>query len=433
MESTSDTKKAYQVTKGQAASILIVMTVLYIINYADRSILSVVLQQIKVSLNISDTELGIVQSVFSVGLGLFTIPLAWMVDRWSRRKAIGIMALLWSVATFATGLARNFVGLVFARAFVGLGEDGFSTSGSGWLSLVYPKAKRGLITGIFGIGTVLGTALGLILGGIIVTRTGMWQMPFFIFAIPGLIFGIWAFFLKDYKSVKSEGEAGLTKQYLGDWIKLFKIKAFTFTTLGQVCFGLYVFTWIGWLPAFMIRAYNLDAGQAGTIVGGVALLAVLGSPIGGLLADRWHKKNRGGRGYMMALVQLVNFIMLAIIVYLFGSVPIPVLIALFAVQMITVAMVNPLFFSLVTDVTPASHRIAGQGLMVTLIYAAGAAVGPWVVGAVSDSIGGGAAGIRAGFLWLLPVLLLAVVFYTINSKYYADDSERISDQVYSEK
>ena len=433
MESTSDTKKAYQVTKGQAASILIVMTVLYIINYADRSILSVVLQQIKVSLNISDTELGIVQSVFSVGLGLFTIPLAWMVDRWSRRKAIGIMALLWSVATFATGLARNFVGLVFARAFVGLGEDGFSTSGSGWLSLVYPKAKRGLITGIFGIGTVLGTALGLILGGIIVTRTGMWQMPFFIFAIPGLIFGIWAFFLKDYKSVKSEGEAGLTKQYLGDWIKLFKIKAFTFTTLGQVCFGLYVFTWIGWLPAFMIRAYNLDAGQAGTIVGGVALLAVLGSPIGGLLADRWHKKNRGGRGYMMALVQLVNFIMLAIIVYLFGSVPIPVLIGLFAVQMITVAMVNPLFFSLVTDVTPASHRIAGQGLMVTLIYAAGAAVGPWVVGAVSDSIGGGAAGIRAGFLWLLPILLLAVVFYTINSKYYADDSERISDQVYSEK
>jgi hypothetical protein len=71
--------------------------------------------------------------------------------------------------------------------------------------------------------------------------------------------------------------------------------------------------------------------------------------------------------------------------------------------------------------------------MVTLIYAAGAAVGPWVVGAVSDSIGGGAAGIRAGFLWLLPVLLLAVVFYTVNSKYYADDSERISDQVYSEK
>ncbi len=432
MEPAVEIKKAYQVTRGQAASILIVMTVLYVMNYADRSILSVVLQQIKVSMGISDGELGLIQSVFSLGLGLFTIPLAWIVDRWSRRKAIGIMALVWSAATFATGLARNVVGLVITRAFVGLGEDGFSTSGSGWLSLVYPKAKRGLITGIFGVGGVLGTAIGLILGGIIVTRTGMWQMPFFIFAVPGIILGIWAFFLKDYASVKSEGEAGLSRQYLVNFVKLFKIKAFTFTTLGQACYGLYVFTWVGWLPAFLMRAYNIDAAAAGTIVGVAGLTAMIGSPISGLLSDRWRRKNRGARGYMMALLQFINFIMLAVIVYLFGSIPIPVLIALLCVQIMLVAMMIPLLFSLITDVTPASHRIAGQGMMVTLVYAA-TAVGPWLVGAISDVVGGGAAGIRDGFLWLLPALLLCVVFYTINSKYYPDDSDRVSDHVYSEK
>ncbi len=432
MESQVESKKAYEVTKGQAASILIVMTVLYIINYADRSILSVVLQQIKVSLQISDTELGVVQSVFSIGLGLFTIPLAWAVDRWSRRKAVALMAIVWSIATFATGLAKNFVSLVIARAFVGLGEDGFSTSGSGWLSLAFKKERRSLVTGIFGIGSVLGTAMGLILGGILVARTGMWQVPFYVFAVPGLIFGIWAFFLKDYKSVKHEGEGGLSKQYLKDWVGLFKIKAFTFTTLGQACFGLYVFTWIGWLPAFMIRGYNIDAGQAGTIVGGIALVAALGSPIGGWIADRWHKKNRGGRGYMMAIVQLINFIMLGLIVFFLGKITIPVLIALMAVQMVVVAAVNPLIFSIITDISPTSHRIAGQGLMVTVVYAAGAALGPWIVGAISDAVGGGAEGIRAGFLWLLPVLLACVIFYTINSKYYPDDSERVKDNVYAE-
>jgi len=433
MEPTADGKKLYQVTKGQAASILIVMTVLYLINYADRSILSVVLQQIKVALNISDTELGIVQSVFSVGVGLLTIPIAWLVDRWSRRKAIALMALLWSAATFATGLAKNFVSLVIARGFVGLGEDGYSTSGSGWLSLVYPKAKRGLVTGIFGIGSVLGTALGMILGGIIAVKSGMWQMPFFIFAIPGFIFGIWALFLKDYATVKGEGESGLSKEYLTNWIKLFKTRAYTFTVLGQFCFGLVVFTWIGWLPAFMIRAYNVDAAQAGTIIGLIAIVAVVGSPIGGLIADRWQKKNRGGRGYMMALVQLVILLSLAAIVYFFGSVSMPVLIALLVVEMIFVSMVNPLIFSLITDVVPPSHRMAGQGMMVTFVYAAGAALGPWIVGAVSDSVGGGAAGIRAGFLALLPVMVLAVIFYSINSRFYPDDSSRISDQVYSEK
>jgi MFS family permease len=432
MESAVGTKKTYEVTKGQAASILIVMTVLYIINYADRSILSIVLQQIKVSLGISDGELGLVQSVFSVGLGLFTIPLAWIVDRWSRRKAVGVMALMWSAATFATGLAWNFTSLLFARAFVGLGEDGFSTSGSGWLSLAYKKDKRGIVTGIFGIGSVLGTALGMIVGGILVARTGMWQVPFYVFAVPGIIFGIWAFFLRDYQSVKQEGEAVISKEYLANWIKLFKVKSYLFTVLGQICFGLFVFTWIGWLPAFMMRGYNIDAGQAGTIVGGVAVVAAIGSPLGGWLADRWQKTNRGGRGYMMALVQLVNMILLAAVIYFLGRVSIPIMIAMIAAQMVVVAAVNPLIFSLITDTVPTSHRMSGQGMMVTIVYVIGS-LGPWAVGTISDKVGGGAEGIRAGFLWLLPVLVACVIFYSLNSKYYPDDSERINDLVYSEK
>jgi MFS family permease len=339
---------------------------------------------------------------------------------------------MWSAATFATGLAWNFASLVFARAFVGLGEDGFSTSGSGWLSLAYKKEKRGLVTGIFGIGSVLGTAMGMIIGGIIVARTGMWQLPFYIFAVPGVIFGIWAFFLRDYQTVKDQGESGISKKYLTNWIGLFKTKSYTFTVLGQICFGFYVFTWIGWLPAFMIRGYSIDAGQAGTIVGLIAVVAALGSPFGGWLADRWQRKSRGGRGYMMALVQLVNFLLLGAIVFLLGKISIPILVVLLALQMIIVAAVNPLIFSLITDTVPTSHRMAGQGMMVTIMYAIGA-LGPWAVGAISDSTGGGAEGIRAGFLWLLPVLLLCVIFYTINSKFYPDDSGRVSDLVYSEK
>jgi MFS transporter, Spinster family, sphingosine-1-phosphate transporter len=433
MEAATQDKKMYETTKGQAISILVVMTILYLINYADRSILSVVLQQIKVSLSISDTELGVVQSVFSIGVGLLTIPIAWTVDRWSRRKSVGIMALLWSAATFATGLATNFISLVLARAFVGLGEDGFSTSGSGWLSLAFKKEKRSIVTGIFGIGSVGGSAVGLIVGGIIVAKTGMWQLPFYIFAVPGIIFGIWAFFLKDYETVKSKGESGLSKAYLTEWVKLLKIKSFLFTTLGQMCFGVVYFTWLGWAPAFIMRAYGVDAGQAGTMFGVAALVGALGSVLGGFLADRWHKKNRSARGYMMAITQVLNMVVLAAIVYFMGTVSIPGLMVLLILQMILLSFVNPLIFSIIGDITPASHRMAGQGLMVTFVYAAGAAIGPWVVGAVSDAVGGGAAGIRAGFLWLLPVALLCFIFYWINSRYYAKDSDRISDTVYAEK
>jgi sugar phosphate permease len=80
MESPVEAKKTYEITKGQAASILIVMTVLFFINYADRSILSVTLQHIKASLLLSDTELGAIQTAFQIMVGAVTIPLGWLID-----------------------------------------------------------------------------------------------------------------------------------------------------------------------------------------------------------------------------------------------------------------------------------------------------------------------------------------------------------------
>ncbi|MFA5079867.1 MAG: MFS transporter, partial [Dehalococcoidia bacterium] len=223
------------------------------------------------------------------------------------------------------------------------------------------------------------------------------------------------------------------KEYLKKWVGLFKIKSFVFITLGQICFAVVYFTWLGWVPAFIIRAYNVDAAQAGSIVGVAALTGIVGSVLGGFIADYWHKRNKGARGYMMAIVQFLNMIILGFIVYFMGAMSIPTLMILMIVQMVVVAFVNPLIFSLLPDITDPSHRMAGQGLMVTFAYAAGAAIGPWVVGVVSDSVGGGAEGIRQGFLWLLPVALLCAIFYSINSKFYPADSAKVSDRVYAEK
>ena len=158
IKSAAQSQKTYKVTNGQKASILIVLMVLFIINYADRSILSVVLQQIKISLGFSDTELGAIQTAFQLMVGAVTIPLGILIDRWSRRKLAGIMAIFWSIATFLTGLCTNFISLLFVRAAVGLGEDGFTTIGSGWLSVAFSKAKRAMISGIFGIGGTGGSA-----------------------------------------------------------------------------------------------------------------------------------------------------------------------------------------------------------------------------------------------------------------------------------
>jgi len=99
-------------------------------------------------------------------------PIAYLIDRWSRRKAIGLMAILWSIATFTTGLAKNFTGVLIPRFFVGLGEAGFVPGGTAMISASYPKEKRGWAMGIFHIAIPLGAAAGVILGGIISVRWG---------------------------------------------------------------------------------------------------------------------------------------------------------------------------------------------------------------------------------------------------------------------
>lgn len=432
MDSNIETKKKFQVSKGQSIAILTALTLLYLMNFADRSVLSVALQPMKIALGLTDTEAGIIQSVFSIGVGLLTIPASWLVERWSRRKSLGLMALLWSLATFATGLATKLIHLVFTRAIVGIGEAGYNAGSTGWLSVVFPKERRGLVTGIFAVGTVLGTAAGLIIGGIIITKTGDWRLPFYVFAIPGIFLGIWAFFLKDYATVKEAGEGAISKQYLIDWIKLFKIPSFTYIVLGQSCWSFFFLTFLGWLPTLLIRAYNLDAAGAGSIVGLCGLIAVVGPLLGGFLADRWQKHNKCARAHTMLIVQILNFVLLGVIILICGKVALPIIIVLLALQMIVVANVNPVVMSLIMDVVPLRHRVSSFALSSSILYGF-AALGPWFVGAVSDAIGGGATGLITGFLWSLPVLFGAVVFYFILTRYYVKDSQCVIDEVYHEK
>jgi len=101
--------KEYKTGGWRAHYVLIICTLLYAINYMDRQVFSAVLQPMKVELGLSDAQCGLVATIFTLGMALFSFPIAHMVDRWSRKKAVGIMAILWSGFTFATGMASNFI------------------------------------------------------------------------------------------------------------------------------------------------------------------------------------------------------------------------------------------------------------------------------------------------------------------------------------
>ena len=169
--------KEYKTGGWRAHYVLIICTLLYAINYMDRQVFSVILQPMKIELGLTDAECGLASTVLILGMALFSFPIAHMIDRWSRRKSIGLMAMLWSGFTFVTGLATNFISVLVPRAFVGLGEAGFVPGGTAMISASYSKEKRGRALGIFHIAIPLGAAVGVMLGGIISAKFG-WRTPF---------------------------------------------------------------------------------------------------------------------------------------------------------------------------------------------------------------------------------------------------------------
>ena len=122
-------QKQYHTGGWSAHFIMIVCMLLFVVNYMDRQVFSAVLQPMKIDLGLTDAQAGGVATAFTLGMAIFSFPIAWMVDRWSRNKTIGIMALLWSLFTFLTGFARSFTTLIMPRSLVGVGESGFTAGG----------------------------------------------------------------------------------------------------------------------------------------------------------------------------------------------------------------------------------------------------------------------------------------------------------------
>lgn len=206
-------REEYKVSHFQAGFILVTCFALYTINYMDRQVFSVVLEPMRIELGFTDSQVGIMQSVFFFCMAIFSIPVSFLLDRWSRKKSLAIMAALWSGATLMTSLGKGFWGILFPRIGVGIGEAAFACGGTAMISASFSQQLRSRVVGIFSMAAPLGAALGTVLGGYISVHYGGWRTPFIVFAIPGFILAIAALFLKDYKTVKEINEKGQTKGF----------------------------------------------------------------------------------------------------------------------------------------------------------------------------------------------------------------------------
>lgn len=190
--------------------VLSVLVVVYILNFVDRQILSILAVDIKADLNLTDSDMGFLGgAAFAVFYALFGIPLGRLADNWSRVKLLSIGLALWSIMTALSGFARNQAQLTVARMGVGVGEATASPTAYSLISDYFPKRQRATALAIYSSGLYIGGGISLFIGALIVKSwndaypgggpLGLvgWQAAFLAVGIPGVLVAFWVATLRE--------------------------------------------------------------------------------------------------------------------------------------------------------------------------------------------------------------------------------------------
>ena len=408
-----------QSTKGRAYYALTLLSMLYMFDYADRMVMSSLLPYIKADWGSSDAELAMLTGVVSLFVALFVLPMSVLVDRWSRKKMIVIMTIFWSLATLACAFARDYNELLALRALTGLGEAAYAPAAVALISKLFPRNYRAYYTGIFDSFAPLGAGIGFAIGGYVGLVYG-WRHAFGMVAAPGIIIGLLFLLVRDYKTVplleeasgsKHEGSFAVALKSTGN---LFKIRTLWFVYLAYAL-NIAVNTSIMiWSPSYFVRVFGFDEKTAGTMAGGIAMLVLIGAPLGGFVADRWHKSNKSARLYVSAASSLLGAVFLLLSLQSSNITMALIYFALFGVS--TVVYLAPAT-AVIQDVVQPGIRAVAYGVNVVIMNILGAFLAPVTIGWLSDRYG------LANAFYLLPVLgLCAMVLFIGVRKQYLRDS-----------
>jgi MFS family permease len=416
----AEDRHGYLFSKGYSNYVFMLLFLLYLFDYADRMVVNSMFTSIQKDWFINDTQCGWLVSVIYLAIGILTFPVSLLVDRWSRTKTIGIMAIVWSLATALCALTGNYVQLFMARIMIGFGEAGYAPGGSALISGMYPIEKRSKMMGLWNASIPLGSAIGVTMGGIIAQSLG-WKHAFGLVAIPGMAVAILFLFVKDYKTVdlsfvdKSNNRVKMERK---DIIREFIRKPSVILTYFGMAAVVFVTTaMIVWLPKFFETENHLQPKAAGTLAGAVMLLALIGAPSGGFIIDKWRKTQPKARLLFPALSTFISALLLFIAFFLLkGNAQIGVLFLFGVIIMTFIAGAA----AVTQDVIHPGLRATSYAIAVAVQNLLGSFTAPIVLGKISDL-----SNIKTAMLVLPFSLLAGAALFYIGSRYYLSDMKKV--------
>lgn len=375
----------------------IVVFLLGFFDFVDRQILASLFPYIKAEWQLTDTQLGGLVTVVNIAIAAMVVPSGLLADRWSRKKTLGCMAVVWSLATGACALAGNYAHLFIARAFIGAGEAGYGPTAGALIASSFPKRHRTFALATSNIGATLGIPVGLAAGAFIASHWG-WRHAFGVVAIPGLIAAFGAFFIKDYKNVElkdgpdcpppvqTEADDCVppnklsTMQAMGG---LVKTPTLLLVYVGIALNMFFSGIMMNWLPSYLQRIGGMPVAQASGMSAVIFLLSILTMLLVGPPTDWLRKKLSNATTVIQAcsiglagLLYLTGFRILTP----GGTLQIVVLMAAFCCT----GILSPLNNVSILDVVHPGLRSTAMAMQLFVQNVLGFALGPFIAGMVSD-------------------------------------------------
>jgi len=246
---------------------LVILTLVYSINFIDRQLLSILQESIKADLMLSDAQLGLLTGfAFALFYTFACLPIASLADRSNRRNIVAISLTIWSGMTALSGLAQNYWQLLLARVGVGIGEAGGSQPSHSMISDMFPPDKRASAIGFYSTGISIGILFGFLFGGWLNEFFG-WRIAFFVVGVPGVILAA-ILYLTVPEPIRGLTENRVTSGDNPTMLAVFKLlisrPSFIFMALGAAMNAFAGYSTANWVASFMIRTHDMPTGELGT-------------------------------------------------------------------------------------------------------------------------------------------------------------------------
>ncbi|MCP5041683.1 MAG: MFS transporter [bacterium] len=373
-------------SQGYARYALGLLLVVYVFNFIDRSILSILLQSIKEEFQVSDAALGFLSGIaFAALYTIVGIPLARLSDRGSRSSIIALAVFVWSAMTAITGLAQSFLHLVLARIGVGIGEAGCSPPAHSLISDYFPPSQRATALAVYSMGIPIGSGLGFVLGGWL-NDAFDWRTAFIVAGLPGIVLAlIVKLTLKEprrgaFDDLRARGQI---QPPVGQVLSFMRgLRSFRHMAVAAALHAFYGYGASAFIAAFFERSHDMGSGEIGRWLALISFTAgVTGTFLGGYLSDRLGVRDRRWYMWIPAGATLV-YIPFAFGLYLW---PEPHLALAFYLpgSVLGGMYLGPTFAMTQTLVTP-TMRATASAILLFVINMIGLGLGPLGVGIFSD-------------------------------------------------